>query len=405
MLKKYKEIPLLHRLMLGMVLGIIIGTILGPNAKKIEIFGTLFLNLLKMASIPLIMVNLISGISSLDDPQMLGRIGIKIFVYYLLTTIVAAMLGIAGGMLLKPGVGLVLSEAYEGNIGEVPNILDTLIGMVPSNIFKALSEGSLDKIVVFSAFAGVAVLMCKGEDKKRLSATFNSLANMFNKLVGIVMGYAPIGVCALISNVVGQYGKSMFGPALKYIVAISICFAIHWVFYFVVLFVTTGEKPLPVIKASLKLIATTCSTSSSLAAVPVNMEASEELSVSKSMYAFTIPLGSQMNKDGNAIMLTLSLIFAAQAAGISLSIPTIINATIIALLLMTGAGGIPGGALVTIAIIIDAFALPVDVVAIISGVFFLLDLLNTTLNCYGDLIGTVIVDRSEKRRKSRMKAA
>lgn len=398
LVKKYRKIPLLYKLMMGMVLGVILGAVLGTNASKIEILGTLFLNLLKMASIPLIMVNLISGISSLDDPKMLGRIGIKIFAYYMLTTVVAAVLGIFGGLLFKPGVGLVLSQSYEGSIGEIPNLLDTLIGMVPANIFTALSEGSLDQIVVFSAFAGIAVLLCKGEDKARLSATFNSLANMFNKLVGIVMGYAPIGVCALIANVVGQYGKSMFGPALKYIVAISICFVIHWLFYFVVLFVTTGEKPFRVIKASLKLIATTCSTSSSLAAVPVNMEAAQELGVSKAIYGFTIPLGSQMNKDGNAIMLTLSLIFAAQAAGITLSIPTIINATIIALLLTTGAGGIPGGALVTIAIIIDAFSLPVDVVAIISGVFFLLDLLNATLNCYGDLIGTVIVDRSEKKR-------
>lgn len=401
--KVYRKIPLLLKLLTGMLIGVALGIVFGEKMQKIQVFGTLFLNLLKMACIPLIIVNLISGISSLEDPKMFGRVGIKIMIYYMFTTVLAAVWGIAGGMIMKPGMGLTLSTPYAGDLSEVPNLVDTLVGMVPSNIFKALSEGTLDQIVVFSAFAGVAVLMCKDEDRKKLSSTFSSLANMFNRLVGIVMGYAPFGVCALISCVVGVYGKSMFGPALKYIIAMAICFFVHWSIYFLILFVTTGEKPLAVIKESMKLVAITCSTSSSLAAVPVNMECAEKLNCSRSIFGFTIPLGSQMNKDGNAIMMTMSLLFAAQAANISLSLPTLINATIIALLLTTGAGGIPGGALVTIAIIIDAFSLPVDVVAIISGVFFILDLLNTTLNCYGDLIGTIIVDRSEKRRMKKQK--
>ena len=131
------------------------------------------------------------------------------------------------------------------------------------------------------------------------------------------------------------------------------------------------------------------------------MECAKNLGCSHSVYSFTIPLGSQVNKDGQAIMLTISLLFAAQAVGVTFGFSELVKAILIALLLTTGSGGIPGGGLVTIAIIIDTFAMPTEAVAIISGVFFIVDLLNTTMNCYGDLVGTYIVDYSEKKRAAK----
>ena len=220
-------------------------------------------------------------------------------------------------------------------------------------------------------------------------------------MVAIVMGYAPIGVLALIGSTVGKYGTAMFGPAMKYIVAVAVCMLAHFCIYFIILFVMTGKTPFDFLKKTFALIATTCSTSSSVASVPVNMECAESLGCSQAIYGFTIPLGSQMNKDGQAIMLTISLLFAAQAAGVSFGFSELVKAILIALLLTTGSGGIPGGGLVTIAIIIDTFAMPTEAVAIISGVFFIIDLLNTTMNCYGDLVGTYIVDYSEKKRKAK----
>ena len=185
--RSYNRIPLVYKLMCGMILGVICGIIFGEKMKSVEIFGTLFLNLLKMACVPLIFFNLVSGISSLDGPEVFGRIGVKSLVYYSLTTIVAAVIGVGGGLLLRPGSGLVLSEAYEGEIAAVPGMLDTLVGMVPSNIFSALSNTNLDQVVVFSVFAGIAVLMNK-EDKDMLFKAFNAFARLFNKMVAIVMG-------------------------------------------------------------------------------------------------------------------------------------------------------------------------------------------------------------------------
>ncbi len=400
----YKKIPLLQKLLFAMIFGVVAGIVFGESVTKIEIIGTVFLKMLKMACIPLIMVNLISGIASLDDPAIFGRVGVKILIYFTITTVVAATIGVMGGQIFRPGVGLVLSEAYTGNLTEVPSLVDTIVGMIPENIFAALSKGSLDQVVVFSAFCGVAVLMCKDEDRTKLAAMFNSLSNMFNRLVGIIMGVAPFGIFSLISSVVGKYGKNMAGPAFKYVAAIAICMLIHWCIYFILMFVTTGSIPKGFIKKSLPLLATAVSTSSTMASIPINMQCAEDLGCSKSIYSFVIPLGAQLNKDGHAIVLTMSLLFAAQAAGVDLSGATLVNAIIIALLLTTGSGGIPGGGLVTIAIIIDAFQMPTEAVAIISGVFFIIDTLNTSVNTYGTLIGTYVIDKLEKKRAAKLAA-
>lgn len=402
MLGRYKKISLVYKMMGGMILGIIFGIALGERMEAVEILGTLFLNLLKMACVPLIFFNLVSGIASLDGPEAFGRIGIKTLVYFSFTTVVAAVIGVADALILKPGVGLVLSEKFEGDIVEAPGILETLIDMVPSNIFKALTDARLDQVVVFSVFVGIASLLLFKEDKDKLMGAFNAFAHLFNKVVAIVMGYAPFGIFALIGSTVGKYGSAMFGPALKYIVVIAIGMGAHFCIYLIILFVTTRKKPADFLKKSIPLITTACSTSSTVASVPINMECADSLGCSREIYSFTIPFGSQMNKDGNAIMLTVSLVFAAQAAGVVLGAGDLTKAVLIALMLTTGAGGIPGGGLVTIAIMIDAFSMPSEAVAVISGVFFLIDMLNTTVNCFGSLVGTYIVDISERSRRKKM---
>lgn len=404
MFKKYKDTPLAIKLMAAMVLGILAGAIIGEPILRIQILGDLFINLLKMGCIPLIMANLIAGIASLDGAESFGRISVKIITYYLLTTVLAATNGIIGASLIQPGVGLVLNEAYSGDLAEVPSIAESLFNMVPSNIFAALSNGSLDQVVVFSAFAGIAVLFCPKEEKEILTKGINALSTMCNKLISIVMGYAPIGIFALIACVVAEYGSSLAGATAKYVIAVAVCMFVHWCVYFIILFVMTRQNPLNVIKKGFPLLMTAVGTSSSMACVPVGMECSKSLGCDRSIYGFTIPLGSQLNKDGNAIMLTISLLFAAQAAGVTFTLPTLVNAVLIALLLTTGAGGIPGGGLVTIAIIIDTFSMPTEAVAIISGVFFIVDMINTAMNVYGDLVGTYIVDLSEKRRAARLGA-
>ncbi len=396
--RSYKKIPLLTKLLVAMVIGAILGMIFGPRTEVIKPLGTIFLNLLKMAALPLVIVNLISGISSLDDPKIFGRVGIKIMVYYFVTTAVAIVLGLGMGTLLKPGAGFVLEGSYEGAIATIPSFGETIIGLLPGNIFAALTEGRFDQIVVFSAIVGVAILFLKKEDKEILTKGFNALAQLFNKIIGGIMVYAPIGICALMATTVGKYGSMMGGFLAKYLGASYLTVLLHIGFYMILLLVFTGMSPARFLKKASVLMVTALSTSSSLACVPVGLQCSDDLEVPRSISSFTIPLGSQVNKDGNGMMLAITFLFAAQAINAPLSMGILLKVVLISLILTTGAGGVPGGGIVTIAIIVDAFGLPLEVVGIISGIFALIDMGYTMMNCLGDLVGTVIVAHSEKKR-------
>lgn len=398
MWKKYKETPLLTKLLVAMVIGILLGIIFGKDINVIKPFGSVFLNLLKMAAIPLVVVNLISGISALDDPKIFGRVGAKIMVYYCLTTIGAISLGLLVGWLFQPGKGFLLEGSYDAAIATIPSLGETLVGLIPSNIFEALTSGSFDKIVVFSAFTGVAVLFLKPEEKAVLTKGFNALAALFNKMIGIIMWYAPIGICALMACTVGTYGSQLFGFLAKYLGASYSAVLIHICVYLIVLKVLTGYNPLAFLKKASPLIITALDTSSSLACVPVNLGCADDLGCPRSISSFTVPLGSQINKDGNGIMLAITFLFAAQAINAPLSLGMLVKALLISLILTTGAGGVPGGGIVTIAIVIDAFGLPLEVVGIVSGIFALIDMGFTMMNCLGDLVGTMVVSHSEKKK-------
>jgi Na+/H+-dicarboxylate symporter len=393
---RYNKISLLTKLLFAMILGVAAGAALGPSVAVIQPLGSIFLNLLRMAALPLIIVNLIAGIASLDDPKTFGRIGVKVLVYYILTTAMAIVFGLVAGYLFKPGVGFILEGKYEGAIEKIPSLGNTILGLLPVNIFTALADGRFDQIVVFSAFLGVAVLFLGREDRIALSHGFNLLARLFNKLVGIVMGYAPIGVFALIAGITGKYGSSLFGVVAKYLGATYAAIAFQFVVYLVVLLLFAKMPPARFLKKASPLIITTISTCSSLASVPVGLGCADDLGVPRSVSSFTIPLGSQINKDGNGIMLALAFLFAAQALGAPLSLGVLINMMFIALILTTGAGGVPGGGIVSIAIVLDAFGLPIEVIGLISGIFALMDMGLTTMNCLGDLVGTVVVAHSEK---------
>ena len=393
-----KKVPLLTKLLIAMVVGIMLGAIFGEKITVIKPFGTVFLNLLKMAALPLVIVNLIAGISSLNDPKIFGRVGVKILVYYAVTTILAIVVGILTGYLFQPGVGFTLQGEYKGAIEKIPSFGETIIGLLPSNIFAALTSGRFDQIIVFSAFVGIAILFLPEKEKLTLAHGFAILAELFNKMVGIIMLYAPIGICALMACTVGVYGKQLAGFLTKYLGASYLSVIVQICFYCLIVFFVTHRNPLHVLKKGLPTIVTGLSTSSSLACVPVNLDCADSLKVPRSISSFTIPLGSQVNKDGNGIMLWLTFIFAAQAIGSPLSFGILLKVIFLSLILTTGAGGVPGGGIVTIAIIMDAFGLPLEIVGIIAGIFALIDMAFTMLNCLGDLFGTYLVAWSEEKR-------
>jgi Na+/H+-dicarboxylate symporter len=393
----YKKTSLLLKLLIALVLGGILGAIFGEKIFIVRSLGTIFLTLLKMAALPLIIVNLISGISSLGDPKIFGRIGIKILIYYFFTTVIAIIVGLVFGTLLKPGVGFVLEGTYDKAVATVPSFGDTIVGLLPGNIFEALTTARFDQIVIFSAFVGIATLFLKQEQKETLTKVFDAFSQLFNKIIGGIMIYAPIGIFSLSAVTVGKYGKVLIGFLVKYLGTSYIAILAQIVVYVILLLLFTKISIITFFKKASVLIITTLSTSSSLASVPVNLSVADVLGSPRSISSFTIPLGSQINKDGNGIMLAITFLFAAQAINVPLPLNVLVKAIVLSLILTTGAGGVPGGGIISIAVVIDAFGLPLEVVGIVSGIFALIDMGYTTINCLGDLVGTVIISESEKK--------
>lgn len=400
--QRYKKISLLKKMLVAMIIGIIIGIVFGEKATVLEPFGTFFLNLLKMIATPLVIVNLIAGISSLSDPKMFGKIGGKILVYYFGTTIFAMILAIVIGSAVKPGLGFVLEGEYTDVVQTVPSIGSTIINLFPTNIFESLVNGKLDQVVVFSAFVGIGVLLLPTEQKDRVSSAFKIFSTLFSKLMGIIMLYAPVGVGALMAKTVGKYGGEIFGSLIKYIGSMYLCMVLMVAVYCTLLYIFTRIGPRYFLKKASPLIVTAFSTCSSVACIPVNLSCADDMGIPPGVSGFTIPLGGQINKDGMAMMLAMTFLFTSQAIGNPVSISLLIRLIFISLILTTGAGGIPGGGMVILAIVINAFGLPLEIVALISGIHSINEMGLTTLNCLGDLVGTTIVSFSGKDKKPAM---
>lgn len=380
-----------------MVIGVITGLVLGERAAVVQPLGDLFIRLLLMAAIPLIFFNLLAGLTTLGDVKILGRVGGKVFVYFLATTVFALLVGMTITAVLNPGKGMQLTEAVGDELGQVPRLTDVLLELIPDNVFGAFARGDVTQVVVFAILFGVATLSLAEQPRRILAQGFETLAQAFRKLVVIILYYGPIGIGALAAATVGQYGADIFGPLALFIGGVWVGVFIMALTYLALLFVFTRFPPLQFLRQTWPLYATTAATCSSLASLVVSLELAEKpLRLPRSIYSFTLPLGAQLNKDGTAIMLVSVLLFTAQAAGVQFDLATLFTAVVVGLILSAGSGGIPAGGLVVALIFVEAFGLPLEIAAIVGGIYRLLDMGNTTINCMGDLVGTVIVAHSER---------
>ncbi len=396
LLERYRRLSLGVRILVFLVAGIVFGLLLGERATVVEPLGNLFIRLLMMSAIPLVFFNLLAAITGMTDVRLLGRLGVKIFVYYTVTSALALALGIALTLWLRPGVGVTLEESAPQSVAEIPKISDVLLDLVPSNVVASFVEGNVGQIVVFAVLLGIACLFLPGGHRARLDSLFQSAAELFRALVALVLRFAPIGIGALAATTVGRYGPGLFGPLARFIGANSLGQLLVFVSYLALLRFGARVAPLEFLKKTGPLYATTAATCSSLASLAVSLELAEErLHIPRAIYAFTLPLGAQINKDGTALFLGSVLVFTAQASGIPLDAGTLASVLLVGLILSEGSAGIPGGGFVTSLVFVKAFGLPLSVAVIVGGIYRLIDVGITTINCMGDLVGTLLVVRSE----------
>ena len=381
-----------------MVLGAGAGVAFGERAVVLEPLGDLFIRLLLMAAIPLVFFNLLAGLTALTDLKTFGRLSVKIVGYYLITTATALTLGLTAMHLVRPGVGMVLTEEVDEAIGAVPAVSDLLLQLIPTNIFQAFTDGNVAQLVVVAVFLGITTLFLPKDPRDLLRRGYAALAALFRKLVDGILWVAPVGIGALMAVTVGRYGAELFGPMARFLLGVWVTQILMMCAYMVLLILLTDRRPWAFLRDTGPLWATTVATTSSLASLSVALEMAEKIKLPRSVYSFTLPLGAQINKDGTSIMLSAVLVFTAQAAGIEFTLPQMVTILLVGLLLSEGSGGIPGGGLVIALIFVQAFNLPLEIAAIVGGIYRLVDMGNTTINVMGDMVGTCIVSHSEGKR-------
>jgi Na+/H+-dicarboxylate symporter len=384
------------RILIGMIAGTIVGAVLGERTTAIQPLGDLFIRILVLAAVPLVFFNLLSGLTTLTDLRTLGRLTGKILAYFVATKIVAVLLGVTTMQVFRPGVGMTVRVPAPQDVAAMPSVAQVLLDLVPANAVRAFSEGNVAQIVVLSVFLGMATLLLNEGPRDRFRAVFADLAVLLRKVVEMILIVAPIGIGALMAVTVGRYGAQLFGPVARFVAGAYVAYLVMVALYTLLLRLFTAQPPLAFVKQTGTLWATTAATTSSLASLPVALESAERLRLPRAIYTFTLPLGIQINKDGTAILLAAIVVFTAQAAGIPLSPAGLFTTMLLSMLLSAGSGGIPSGGFVIALIIVEAMHLPLELAAIIGGIYRLVDMGGTTVNVMGNMVGTILVSHSEE---------
>ena len=399
------------------IIGAIICALVFPSfAVKLHLGGEIFLRVLKMMVVPLVITSVMSGILGLGDIRKLGRPGLVAVGYYLLTTVVAVLMGIVIVNLIQPGVGTVdpsvMNEiAAQKAAGKsitpsdsdagIGTILQNLLLMLfTDNIFKAMAETQLLPLIIFSiAFAGLLTTM--GPRVSGLRDMIEQINEAFMGFILLIMNTAPLGIFCLVAARFGQaeldgsFGK-MIAQTGWYMLTVIVGLGIHVLFVLPLIYrLVTGKNPYVFMREMSQALLTAFSTASSSATLPVTLEcATLRAGVSKQSAEFVLPLGATINMDGTALYEAVAAIFIAQALGIDLSIFQQLIIAVTATLAAIGAAGIPEAGLVTMIIVLNAVGLPIEYIGLILSVDWLLDRFRTAVNVAGDSIGAAVVEKT-----------
>lgn len=386
------------QIFIAIILGIIAGLILGQNAAHLKIVGDMFIRLLRMIIIPLIFASMVSGIVSIGNVRNLGRIGLRTFVYYLATTLLAVAVGLILVNLLKPGVGVALAvEAGVEHAGrEVPSVVSILTEIVPENLFAAMAEDKVLPVIFFSLMLGAAISTV-GERARPLIGLFEAFNGVIMKITDWIMRLAPLGVFALMAVMIGQMGLAVIKPLAVYMAAVLVGLGIHACLTLPLLLIVFAKySPVKFIRDVFSAVATAFSTASSAATLPITKDCLEtNTGVSNKVSSFVLPLGATMNMDGTALYEAVAAMFIAQAYGIDMTLGQQLVVMLTATLASIGAAAIPGAALITMVIVLRAVNLPLEGIGMILAVDRILDMFRTAVNVWGDSCGAAIVARME----------
>jgi DAACS family dicarboxylate/amino acid:cation (Na+ or H+) symporter len=372
-----------------------------------EPIGRLFLRLLFVLVLPLIVSALALGVAGVGDVRRLGRIGLKTFVYTLVVSALAVLIGVGLVNLIRPGAGLdpSIAERLAANKAAMPPAapqagttgIDFLVNLVPQNIVKAMGDGDMLAVMVFALLLGIGLSLTRTEPARRLEEALEGLYDVVMRLLGIVLAVAPIAVACLLFTLTARLGYEILRQLGAYVLVVILGLAIQ---NFVVYSISVGwigrMSPIAFFKGVREAMLTAFSTASSNATLPTSLWVAEErLGLPRHVSRFVLTLGSTANQNGTALFEGVTVLFLAQFYGIELSFAQQLTVVFIAILGGIGTAGVPAGSIPVVIMILGMVGVPAEGIGMILGVDRLLDMCRTTINVTGDLAAAVVVSRGE----------
>lgn len=402
------KVSLNSQILLGVVSGGILGFWLAGLEQEsgiaqsglyaAKLIGSLFTDLLRMVLIPLVFTSIVVGVANLRSHQQMNRVWQVTLVFFVSTMAVAVVLGLTAANILQPGGGLQIAmfqDAMQGFQATQMSLADFFAQFMRSlfqNPVAALAQGNVLAVVIFALLLGIA-LVIGGERYRNILVLMQEFLELILMLVGWIMRLAPLGIMALVLQLVASQDAGLLSTLIKFVGIVIGTTLLHGLVVLpLILFLMTGMTPIRFWMGAREALMTAFATSSSAATLPVTLRCAEQhLHVNRDVAGFVIPVGATMNMDGTALYEAVAALFIANLVGIELSLTQQLIVFMTAMLAAIGAPGIPSAGMVTMVVVLQSVGLPVEAIAILLPVDRLLDTFRTTVNVEGDLVGSLVV--------------
>jgi Na+/H+-dicarboxylate symporter len=386
-----------NQCLLALVLGLVAGHFMPQGAVDIITpFGDAFLKLLKLIIVPLTFSTIVASFSKLDDIHLVQRLGTRTLIWFIITAVIAATIGVLIGKLFNPGLGLNLSlAASDYQPRTIPSISGTFLDMLPGNLIGQIADGKVIPVIIFAIFFGLA-LTSMGEKANTVRSFFDEFSHVMFKITRKIIRLSPYGIFALLVPVGNEYGIATLLPLGKFIVAIYVACALQIIVYAILITVVAKRNPINFFKQFWPAMITAFTTSSSLGTLPVTLETLvDRVRISERVAGFVAPLGATMKMDGcGAIYPAIVCILTAQVFGIDLSLQQYILIIITAAIATIGTAGVPGTASIMATVVLASVGLPLQGLALVIGIDKIIDMMRTMTNVTGSGVCATIVDKT-----------
>lgn len=396
----------------ALILGVLVGAVLKAFASQscmdmlsdnlFSPVSTMFLNAVKFVVAPLVFFSIASCIGDYGDMKALGRIGGKVIGTYFATSFLAILIGTGVYSIFKIGdpalAGAVTdsaSSAIANGAAVSTSVKDMVIGIIPSDIITPFLKMDMLQVIFIAFLLGFATKKI-GQYSEPFRMALNTGNAVFSQATAIVIGFMPVSVfCSMAKMVISLDVKNLVKvltwPAVIYFADIlMICI------YGLILLIVGRLNPLTFFRKFSPAMISAFTMASSSATIPVSIEmCGKRLGIAKKVYSFAIPLGATINMDGSCITQMISALFMAKIFGVPITMSLVVSIALTIFVLSVGAPGVPGGALVCIALLLPQYGIPVEGISLIMGLYSLVGMMQTCVNVTGDATVTTIVARSE----------